>query len=78
MHRSLRFLANVFMAVLSFLMLGNITSAVSLPEQRLIAKRKPTSTTGNVYQARQYNPARRRRFVSPDAFLADSPDCPSQ
>jgi len=58
MHRSIRFLVNIFLAVLSFLMLGgNISNAVTIPEQRTLAKRNPTSTNDNVYQARQYRPA---------------------
>lgn len=69
MHSSLRFLANIFVAILSFLLLGNIVDAIRVPEQRLVAKRKPTSTTGGAYAGRQ----RRNIFMTNEGFLADCP-----
>ena len=68
MHRSLKYLATIFYAVLAFLLLGSSTSAIAVPEQRQLAKRKPTSTSGEV------DPYKARQFVRADAQRVR--DCP--
>lgn len=75
MHHSLRYIVNVCFAVLSFIMLGETAGAFRIPEQRLLAKRKISSSRAiPVYQSRQYKPsARRRQFIPTDTSAADCP-----